>query len=270
MIAAAHVETRGKSIQRHETGQTPPAQKDLVLDIRLNFSPGHLLLVDPKGRKTGFNLKEEDVLKEIPTSQYTLSSSMDPEADMDAITGIYVRSPQDGTYRLTVIGTDSGSYLLEVFAYSSDPSVAMIGVASVKRFPDVIIAKGNVHRYEFTFQNKTGCRFFRGGFYGGGNDNIETDQLLTYANPVDRLTSLPAGATSFPLNIFYGNSIIVRSFQAKLNGVDISLSFQPTPDTNQITVLKLTRGRNEIALSVGGSSSSGTVTDNDRFTLIVP
>jgi len=59
------------------------------------------------------------------------------------------------------------------------------------------------------------------------SSRFEGDRLLAYANPTNAETRLKAGVTSFPLIIFYGARIKPVTFNALLNGDNISGRFTP-------------------------------------------
>ena len=238
----------------------------LAFEVWLDDSPGHLLLIDPRGRKTGFDTSRGAITKEIPSAIYNLSNAMDPDALPDVTTSFYVTQPTEGNYWLSVIGTDAGYYLLSILSYSLK-EVEQKGWFSSKYFVNIPIAKGQIHKYEFTFTHSNGCREVRGGLYGGGGESTDVDQFLTYSYPSDNETTLPAGTTMLPLQIFYG-TIYLRSFQAKLNGADVSYLFNAIPGENQIVRINLAKGRNVLVLSVTGQVSGKTSFKPDIDTLV--
>ena len=108
-----------------------------------------------------------------------------------------------------------------------------------------------------------------GGFDGGGQRPKDVNKFLTYANPSDSQTDLPAGTTIFPLMIFYGNNAITSTFKASLNGVDITNLFSPTAGNHETVNLPLSPGRNVLSLSTNGNLPSRIATDTDRLVFIV-
>jgi hypothetical protein len=72
------------------------------------------------------------------------------------------------------------------------------------------------------------------------------------ANPTATETRLHAGQSSFPLIVFYGNSIRPVTFTAMLDDANISSRFTPAPGTFEIVPLPLHRGSNTLVLSVAG------------------
>lgn len=165
----------------------------LSLEVAIIYtSPGHLLLTDPSGRRTGFDPAQGKIINEIPEASYTLSTAMDSLALPDDLTAVSMQQPTNGTYQLQVIGTDSTYYLLRILAYDSNNMKK--GIA--KHFVNVPITNGEVHKYQFQFSNKEGPTNFRGGYYGEPNEDEEVNALLTYAYPPDRETSLITESSS--------------------------------------------------------------------------
>jgi hypothetical protein len=142
--------------------------------------------------------------------------------------------------------------------------------ASTQMFPNMTIAPGITHTYAFTFSKAVGSQLkIGGGFDGGGQRPKDVNKFLSYANPSESQTTLPAGTTTFPLHIFYGSTIIPSTFKAELNGVNIAPLFNPIPAENQIVTLNLAPGRNVLVLSVNSNLPTRIATDTDRLVLKV-
>lgn len=94
-------------------------------------------------------------------------------------------------------------------------------------------------------------------------------KFLTYANPVSPQTRLAAGVTAFPLLIFYGPSIQPTTFNAMLNGNNISGRFMPGPDQYELVWIPLKPGSNALTLAVEGVTTSGQRTrDTDKLVFL--
>lgn len=77
------------------------------------FSPGHLTLIDPEGRRTGFNPATGQSFDEIPDASY---SGVAAEVETVAATDV------DGEWRLLITGFESGEYTLEAgYVDDEDP-----------------------------------------------------------------------------------------------------------------------------------------------------
>jgi hypothetical protein len=192
---------------------------------------------------------------------------MDPKALPDDLTHINIEQPTDGTYRFAVVGTDSSYYVLRVLSYN--PNVLEQG--TVKHFVNIPITKGDIHKYEFDFSQKEGCKKVRGGYYGDDKENPEANKFLTYAYPSTQETNLSPGIRTLPLHIFYGKILISwRGLTASLNGEDISHLFNTIEWQDQIVRISLARGRNELVITASGLLATGrTGGDTDRFIIWV-
>jgi hypothetical protein len=145
---------------------------------------------------------------------------------------------------------------------TTQPSIthtyAIPGIFSVT----LVVSDGQLASVPFTSQATIGDPA------GGGRDDV--DVFLSYANPTQVRTDLPAGTTSFNVTIIYGPTIIHGSFQAVLNGAPF-FGFTPKPGMSETVTIPLSRGRNVLSLNVDGMRSDGrTATDRDRLTFIVP
>jgi len=79
-------------------------------------------------------------------------------------------------------------------------------------------------------------------------------------------TRLKPGVTGFPLVIFYSARIKPVTFNALLNGDNISGRFTPEPEGYQIVRIPLAPGPNTLVLSVDGDTASGlAATDTHRL-----
>lgn len=129
--------------------------------------PAELLLIDPQGRRVGYDpstgitytgrwdaavAPPHPIRTEIPEAYYE-AISLD-----DAVTGepgpvtleLDVPRPLAGDYQIQVIGTETGTYTLELRAY--DPELN----PSIKGFKDIAIDPGAVHTYRFRFVKVVG------------------------------------------------------------------------------------------------------------------
>jgi hypothetical protein len=118
-----------------------------------------------------------------------------------------------------------------------------------------------VHLYRLDYASTAKTPLKLGGRFDG-----EANRFLAYANPTSTDIRLRAGITSFPLVIFYGARITPVTFNAMLNGDNISGRFTPEPEGYQIVRIPLAPGLNTLVLSVEGTTVSGqTATDTHRF-----
>lgn len=231
------------------------------------YSPGELLLTDPQGRRIGRDPIKGINYNEIPNAVYSGEGLMDdsdpdadPETDPSFFMEIAISQPIDGEYNLNVIGTTSGSYSLRI------STTDMNFGGSPKVFMDLPITPNAIHSYSFAYSKTVGSETkIYGGFDGGGQRPKDVNKFLSYANPSESQTTLPTGTTVFPLQIFYGSTIIPGTFKAELNGVDISSAFNPAQGGDQVVMLNITSGRSVLLLSVNGQLPTRVATDTDRL-----
>ncbi len=138
---------------------------------------------------------------------------------------------------------------------AAPPSGDLVGTVGARpELRDVPPGPGVVHVYGLDYAATAAIPLkLRGRF--------EADRLLAYANAGSAEIRLGAGATSFPLVIFYGAGIEPVTFDALLNGDNISGRFTPEPDGYQIVQIPLAPGLNTLALSVEGIAAGWVVRD---------
>ncbi|OGK77508.1 MAG: hypothetical protein A2X52_14430 [Candidatus Rokubacteria bacterium GWC2_70_16] len=207
-----------------------------------------LILTDPQGRHTGLDPVGTVERRTIPRSSYVDEGPGRRSLVLD------VRQPMDGAYTLQVTGTAPGSYSLDLRAWDRS------GTATARpELRDMPTAPGVVHVYRLAYASTARTPLTLGGRFDG-------DRFLAYANPASIETRLRAGVTSFPLVIFYGARVKPVTFNALLNGDNITGRFTPEPEGSQIVRIPLGPGLNTLVLSIEGTSASGqTTTDTHRL-----
>jgi hypothetical protein len=260
------------AVDRYELVYTKNSEPAVILsevnnlsDITLLLSGGgdtasELLVTDPQGRKTGRDPLSKLEHRKIPRSSYL------NEGSQGQALVLHIRQPMDGSYLIEVSGTKAGNYSLDVRARDWQ------GVAVARpEFRNIPTDRYTVHRYrlEYRASPKSSVRM-AGAFDGGGEKPDDTNRLLTYANPIDRKVRFAAGTTQVPLLIFYGVSIQPPTFNAMLNGSNISSRFTPAPDQYELVWLPLKPGLNKFAVAVEGTTTSGrTAKDIDDLVFLV-
>jgi len=242
-----------------------------ITRITIRFhSPGELLFTDPQGRKVGYDPISGITYNEIPRAFYESIGLEDAESgDAGPETKeLEVPWPLAGDYQLQVIGTDTGTYTLEIRAY--DPELN----ASAADFLNIPISQSEIHTYGFYYAKTVGAELeftaVPGNFDGKGQRPSDVNKFLSYVTPTQSTTTLPAGTTSFSLVIIYDKNIIPSTFTAELNGIDIKSLFHPTPGSAESVSLNLNPGRNTLVLSVEGNLPNRVARDTDRLVFIVP
>ena len=238
------------------------------LNIRFH-SPGELVITDPLGRKEGYD-PVSDVLyyDEIADSGYDTIGLYNADTDESGpeTKEIEIWRPIEGEYELKVTGTGTGTYDLEFYASDRE------GGPSIEDFSQVSISPNVIHSYIFNYSREAGSKIdICGAFDGKGQRPRDVNKFLSYSNPTRVTTEIPAGEMTFDLFIFYDLPVIPSTFEAVLNGQDITNLFSPVADKNEVVKLTLAKGRNVLILSVDGTLASERVaTDKDRLVFIVP
>ena len=247
-----------------------PDEKGFFI-IRLHSSehsrhpPADLLIEDSEGLKTGYNPITGVYYSEIPRSSYESLSLIDLDTgERGPITKeLEIMQPSAGDYNLYVIGTDTGTYGIDIMAYDPEAN------PSLKRFRDISITQGEIHTYGFYYPKTVGAGISI-DFDKDGQHPRDVKKFLCYARPSERQTTLPAGTTNYIMIIVYGGTIIPSSFNAELNGTDITSLFNPTPGGTEAVTLNLSQGRNTLVLSIEANLPNRIAEDKDRLVFIVP
>jgi hypothetical protein len=155
-----------------------------------------------------------------------------------------VRQPIDGAYTLQVTGAAPGSYSLDLRAW--DRSGAATSRPDLREVPT---GPGAVHVYRLDYGATAAMPLKLGG-------RFEEGRLLVVANATSAETKVAAGAATFPLVLFYGARIDPVSFNALLDGDNITGRFTPEPGGYQIVRIPLRPGLNTLMLSVEGAAGN--------------
>jgi hypothetical protein len=273
MVEYAHRAGEPGSVDRFDVvyskSASPPVKilpvKDvsrlMLLVTGLDPARSDIVVVDPRGRRTGLDPAAGASYREIPRSSYL------EEGSVQRTVAVEIGQPIDGWYGLEVFGTGPGTYAFDVRGW--DRNGDGTGRPHYRPIPT---ARGSVHRYRLQYSAAPNAQLtVRGGFEGAGQKPDDTDTFLTYANPTRLDTPLAPGDRTFPLLIFYGGSIQPVTFSAMRDDINISSRFTPRPGTAELVLIPLRAGSNALVLSVQGTTAAGQLaTDIDRLTFQVP
>jgi hypothetical protein len=109
------------------TGTTNQSSSQTRVSSADDFSindPHGLILVDAQGRRTGEDPATGVIYTEIPGTTYDNSGARSVSVDFSA--------PQNGTYRLYVIGGASGAYNLESTIFHGGPGVKYYATGTIE------------------------------------------------------------------------------------------------------------------------------------------
>jgi hypothetical protein len=105
-------------------------------------------------------------------------------------------------------------------------------------------------------------------YSGGGQQPAEVNKFLRYASPLDNRNKVPANST-YTVLVYYGLTINPATFNATLDGVDITSRFHPTPGGADAVTIAVGTGTTKLHLSVDGTKASGGKgTDSDTLTFL--
>jgi len=235
--------------------------------LTVSSDAADILMTDGSGLQSGFDATAGQEVQNIARSSYLASSIDNDETDTISLdSGQYVNiiQPASGVYNVLLQPRGTGDFSASVRGISEDgkpqPRIIISGISQIAPASLVI-----------TYNPTPGSTLgILGGFAGGGQRPRDVNQFLTYISPSDSPTSLPAGMTSFPLQIVYGSPIIPSTFSAVLNGADITSLFTPVPGTLERINLALQSGRNVLRLSVIGNLPGRQAEDTDELVFLVP
>jgi hypothetical protein len=116
-----------------------------------------LLIIDPLGRRTGFDQGTEQDIEEIPQSAYTREGYDSADSDVESMTESHMADifqPVAGNYRMILIGQKEGTYTLQVNAFERDG----------RRQPPIIltgsIQLGMTNSFDIPFDPGSDVRFY--------------------------------------------------------------------------------------------------------------
>jgi hypothetical protein len=125
---------------RMEWGSVVAGPADLASLSLALASPAELLVMDPAGRRTGFDPRTGTAYDEIPTGYYGVQRLIDDNGDEAAPLKVFdLPLSGDGSYYVQVIGAGTGPYALEALAYDASGAPAS-AEASGEIEPDMVQA----------------------------------------------------------------------------------------------------------------------------------
>ena len=217
-----HYETRGTVID-------PPDDNS-----RLNFAIGgvaDILVVDPMGRRIGFDPASGTILSEIPDASHwtdRLDNDDSGEPDSNSANFVQILQPMTGTYQIVITGFDSGPYTLSENVVSQDgtlqPEQTFTGTVSQGTMQTAIsqlnTTPGGSSGLSTPKVQCTGCYFLINGVRATLAFNVSlvgSTSTFTYNYRTATQTVQFASTTTSQISVS-GNTPTF-SGQGKLNGV---------------------------------------------------
>lgn len=248
----------------HVTEAAPGSESSVTVACQ---SPIELLVTDPKGRRTGGDPLEHYSYDEIPAAYYESAGIEDDETgagESNPAKTLFVANPIPGSYRLSVMGTGSGTYTCQFLTED------LSGGGSETRLEKIPILQGEVHKFVFEFDGKPGAHLrLVGGFTEIAESTAKEAPLLSYATPTARSIHATSRRREFPVFIFYGPGVVASTFSAELNGKTVTSLFHPKPAGWELVQIPLTETLNTLAFSASGNSARGTTNTTDQFDISV-
>ena len=123
-------------------------------DPKTNFfinPPCELILIDPQGRRLGYDPQKKVAYKEIPRASYETMALEDAESGAAGpeTKELDIRQPLSGHYELQVIGSGTGTCSLEIRAYDKHSDVTSSDVK-------VMASRGAIARYKVIYSSDHG------------------------------------------------------------------------------------------------------------------
>jgi len=221
------------------------------------------LLIDPQGRKTGFDPEVKIVKEDIPCTLGYWEDSYG--GDVPPARFVAIRPTIDGIYSIKVYSPTTTHYNLSIYFRDTTRKRLHIDFSG-------ILSGGAVTEYKVDYDSTSveKSAVTPELFDGKGQRAIDVNTFLAYAGPSQGRTNLPAGQTTYDVAIYYGKTIQPGTFKATLSRTDITNSFHPAAGSSELVNIPLQQGRNTLVLSVKGTRSDGRqATDTDRLVFLV-
>ena len=225
---------------------TPQGQSSLTIGCD---PPVYLFIVDPQGRKKGFDTADHRMHDDIP------DAAIDEAEGGDGGQSVFIPRPIAGHYRVASSAGEAGTYGCTFNGVDTrDQSTP------VKALEHIPINKDEIQKFDVTFDGSPGSHLnVAGGF--------APSAMLSYASPTTTSVVLPAGQREAAFLIFYDEHVDVASFSATLNGALLTRLFHPQVGAWELIKIPLTEHRNRVQLAI--SSQDGTAV-KDTFEIAVP
>jgi hypothetical protein len=238
------------------------AQPDDNVYVNITTDYGaQLTLIDPQGRKTGYDVSTGQTLSGIPGAIYSSDSisdatdaSSEPAESESRVLEIHAAAM--GRYSVKVSPTDRSTYNIGFSCTGIDGPSAHVSAS------DIGIAPGEEHYFNVTIAPVCSETFVSGAFGGSGAS------LLTYGYPGDNRVSLASQA--FRLVIVYDRRIVASTFTATIDGNSIANLFHPKPGGIEAVAMPIKSGHHIVQINVSGVSADGKqISAEDSFAIDV-
>lgn len=261
-----HNRNLGSRLFKGEQQEYPFPMSGIVINL---YSPADLVIEDSNRNKVGFDPITNTTYDDIEHGFYVYEAYDDLETGVEddhPVKTLYIGGLVDpSSFTLSVIGTDYGTYDLEVISMGDDGNYT----ASTS-LDNIATAPGEKHQLSIEYDKSApGPAKIEAGYLGGGQ-NSAVNKFIRYSSPSQAKTVLPIGTNEYILSVEYDEAIDPGSLVVTLNGIDISSNFNPLPNGKESVSLTLDEGTNKLIMSVSGVKESGrTAKDTDRLVFVV-
>jgi hypothetical protein len=240
--------------------QQQPALEAQPDNVYVNITADYgaqLMLIDPQGRKTGYDVSTAQTLSGIPGAVYSNDSISDatdasPDPAESESRVLEIHSAAMGRYSLIVNPTDRSTYNIGFACTGIDGPSAHISAS------DLGIAPGEEHSFNIMIAPVCSETFVSGAFGGRGSG------LLTYGYPMANHVSL--ASHSFRLVIVYDRQIVPSTFAATIDGNSVANLFHPKPSSIEAVTMPIKPGHHIVQINVSGVSADGKqISAEDSF-----
>lgn len=244
--------------------QQQPALKAQPDNVYVNITADYgaqLMLIDPQGRKTGYDVSTAQTVSGIPGAVYSNDSisdatdaSSEPAESESRV--LEIHSAAIGRYSLKVSPTDRSTYNIGFSCTGIDGPSAHISAS------DLGIAPGEEHSFIVMIAPMCSETFVFGAFGG------RSSGLLTYGYPMANHVSL--ASHSFRLVIVYDTRMTPSTFAATIDGNSVANLFHPKPGSIEAVTMPVKPGHHIVQINVSGVSADGKqISAEDSFAVDV-
>ncbi len=205
-------------------------------------------------------------------------TSNDP-SDFDSLVEILTNGQNDDIYWGIAFYTADGSIIDVNYAIATGPASLAFGTSPDLAGQTINFVRLVVNDVTFSIDEFGGTvtwdyhvvwQFWSGSpdAVAGRGQRADVNDFLKFLNPLETRISLPISVSSYPIAVKYGPTIY--TFQAVLNGLDITGFFHPGEVESETVAIPIYPGRNILKFKVDGTVGGRIATDRDTLTIICP
>jgi hypothetical protein len=134
--------------------EIPSSAASITITLDALNSPAEVLITNPQGQRTGKDPQIDTVYNEIPNAFYyveSLASDTGEGGSGHPYKIFDLTSPPDGSYTVQVIGTGSGSYILDILNYDKIGNPASKEISGQTEV-------GSVNTYRMDYSSSPGAQ----------------------------------------------------------------------------------------------------------------